>query len=96
MQGDTLTYPSPPHPFPLPVRSLRKTRILLCVLLCLSGCATVPAAALLVAPNLTAHLPDGTLVHPVLVVPSENVREKNAAFTAWEQAWPTKYRLRSR
>lgn len=89
MQGDTLTYPSPPHAF-------SSTYLLPPLLLFLSSCATVPVSSLVIAPTLTAQLPDGTLVHPVLVVPSENVLEKNAAFTAWESAWPKKYRLRSR
>lgn len=62
----------------------------------LSGCTTVAQpTALVVNPSLTAQLPDGSLVHPVLVVPAENVLGKNAAYQQWEAQWPAKHCLRS-
>ena len=55
----------------------------------LPGCATRSPGNLVVNPAATAQLPDGTLIHPVLVVPEEAVCQ------AWERAWPKKHRLRT-
>jgi len=38
-------------------------------------------------------MPDGTPVYAIVVLPSENVLNKNAAWLAWEAQWPTRYRL---
>jgi hypothetical protein len=62
----------------------------------LPGCATRSPGSLVVNPAATAQLPDGTLIHPVVVVPEEHVLHKNAVAQAWEQAWPKRYRLRTR
>ena len=51
--------------------------------------------ALVAVPSFQATLPDGTPVFAIVVVPAENVLNKNAAWLAWEQAWPTRYRLQS-
>jgi len=51
----------------------------------------VPHHSLVVAPSLTASLPDGAQVLPVLVVPSDNVLNKNAAYQEWEARWPKRY-----
>lgn len=49
--------------------------------------------ALVAVPSFQATLPDGTPVYAIVVIPAENVIHKNAAWLAWEQQWPTKYRL---
>lgn len=69
---------------------------LLLALVVSAGCSTVPHHSLVVAPSMQATLPDGTVIHPVLVVPRENVLNKNEAFQDWERAWPRTYQLRSR
>ena len=51
--------------------------------------------ALVVVPSFQAELPDGTPVYAIVVVPAENVLHKNAAWLAWEQQWPTRYRIKS-
>ena len=49
--------------------------------------------ALVAVPSFQAELPDGTPVYAIVVIPAENVLNKNAAWLAWEQQWPTTYRL---
>ena len=65
------------------------------ILIFSSGCTTIPARALVVSETMTAHLPDGTVVHPVIIVPTENISQKNAAYQDWEASWPRKYRFYS-
>ena len=52
-----------------------------------------PAAGLVAVPSFQGELPDGTPVIALIVLPPENVLNKNAAWQAWEQQWPTRYRL---
>lgn len=52
-----------------------------------------PRPALVVVPSFQGELPDGTPVWAIVVVPAENVLKRNAAWQAWEAAWPTTYRL---
>lgn len=53
-----------------------------------------PAPAVLVAvPSFTGTLPDGTPVIGIIVVPAENVLNQSADWQAFQQAWPTHYRL---
>ena len=77
---------------PLKRGNILSTWSILAGLCLIFGCAA-PTSQLIVNPALTAALPDGSLVHPVLVVPSENVRHKNAAYQQWEQRWPRKHRV---
>ena len=57
------------------------------------GLAEESRPALVAVPSFQATLPDGTPVYAIVVIPAENVIHKNAAWLAWEQQWPTKYRL---
>ena len=49
--------------------------------------------ALLAVPSFTGTMPDGTPVMAIIVIPSENVLNKNPEWLAWERRWPTTYRL---
>ena len=49
--------------------------------------------ALVAVPSFQGTLPDGTPVIAIVVIPAENVMNKNDAWRAWEQAWPTTYRV---
>ena len=49
--------------------------------------------ALIAVPSFQGELPDGTPVYAIVVVPAENVLNKNAAWQEWEVKWPTEYRL---
>lgn len=51
--------------------------------------------ALVAVPSMQATLPDGTSVVAIIVIPAENVLNKNDAWQAWERQWPTRYRLSS-
>ena len=67
------------------------------VALFLAGCATpVPTRSLVADPSLHARLPDGPEVIAIIVVPQENVLDKNDAWRAWEAQWPKRYRFLSR
>lgn len=63
----------------------------------LSGCARPLVGGSLVAvPSMTAQLPDGTLVMALIILPRENVLNKNADWVQWEQDWPTHHELMTR
>lgn len=69
---------------------------LLCLLLMPTVWAeeSVPSRPCLVAaPTMTAALPTGEPIVAILVLPCENILEKNAAWQDWEQEWTTRYRL---
>ena len=51
--------------------------------------------ALVAVPSFQGTMPDGTPVIAIVVIPAENVLNKNAAWLAWEQQWPTQYRVSS-
>ena len=49
--------------------------------------------ALVAVPSFQGELPDGTSVYAIVVVPAENVLNKNAAWLTWEAQWPTQFRV---
>lgn len=49
--------------------------------------------ALIAVPSFQAEMSDGTPVYAIVVIPSENVLNKNEAWLEWERKWPTTYRL---
>ena len=69
------------------------SRLSLLLLLTALGCATSMPGRMLVVPSMTGQLPDGRLVHPIIVVPSENILKKNEEWQAWEREWPRRYQL---
>ena len=59
----------------------------------LTGCATPVGGSLVVNRAMQAELPDGTPVYAMVVVPSENVLNKNQAWQEWDVQWPRKYQV---
>ena len=53
-----------------------------------------PRAALLAVPGFQGTLPDGTPVIAIVVIPAENVLNKNDAWKKWETDWPTTYQVK--
>ena len=49
--------------------------------------------ALVAVPSFQGTMPDGTPVIAIVVIPAENVLNKNEAWRAWEAQWPTTYRV---
>ena len=50
--------------------------------------------ALVAVPSFQGTLPDGTPIIAIVVIPAENVTDKNAAWKEFEAQWPTRYQLR--
>lgn len=50
-------------------------------------------SALVAVPSFQGHLPDGTPVLGIIIVPAENVLERSAAWAAFQAQWPTAYRI---
>ena len=65
-------------------------------LLLVAGCATPTTGRMVAVPSMTGTLPDGSPVYAIVIVPEENVGEKNEAWLEFEDAWPTRYRFLSR
>ena len=53
-----------------------------------------PQAVLIAVPSFQGTLPDGIPVIAIVVIPAENVLNKNAAWLKWEADWPTTYQVK--
>ena len=60
-------------------------------LVVLMGCATPRPAGMVVVPSMTGTLPDGRPVSAIVVVPPENILEKNQEWLAWEKEYSARY-----
>ena len=76
-----------------------RTVIRCLVAIAVSSCLTPAWAqeearpALVAVPSFQGELPDGTPVYAIIVIPAENILNKNAAWQDWEAQWPTAYRV---